>query len=80
MDPSSTPSARTSPRSTARARERKNLTAYDVLIIASMVEREARSTASARSIAAVIYNRLSDGMPLGIDATIRYAENNWTCR
>jgi len=58
--------------------ERKNLTAYDVLIIASMVEREARIAGERSKIAAVIYNRLKDGVPLGIDATIRYATNNWT--
>jgi uncharacterized YceG family protein len=61
-----------------RRARRKNLTAYDVLIIASMVEREARLASERPLIAAVIYNRLKDGMPLGIDATIRYATNNWS--
>ena len=61
-----------------RRARRKNLTAYDVLIIASMVEREARLPRERPLIAAVIYNRLKDGIPLGIDATIRYATNNWT--
>ncbi len=55
-----------------RAR-RKNLTGYEVLIIASMVEREAQLAKERPLIAAVIYNRLSDGTPLGIDATTRYA-------
>jgi peptidoglycan lytic transglycosylase G len=50
----------------------KNLTPYDVLIIASMVEREAQVPSERAEIAAVIYNRLRAGMPLGIDATIRY--------
>jgi uncharacterized YceG family protein len=58
----------------SRAR-RKNLTAYDVLIIASMVEREAKLARERPLIAAVIYNRLQDGIPLGIDATTRYALN-----
>ena len=31
-------------------------------------------------MAAVIYNRLKEGMTLGIDATIRYYENNWPAR
>jgi len=57
-----------------RARQ-KNLTAYDVLIIASMVEREAQLAKERPLIAAVIYNRLQDGIPLGIDATTRYALN-----
>jgi UPF0755 protein len=53
----------------------KNLTAYDVLIIASMIEKEAVVPSERRLIAAVIYNRLHRRMPLGIDATIRYGLN-----
>jgi UPF0755 protein len=55
----------------------KNLTAYDVVTIASMVEREAQVPRERRLIAAVIYNRLKQGIPLGIDATIRHAIGNW---
>jgi UPF0755 protein len=61
----------------SRAR-RANLTRYDVLIIASMIEREATLARERRLISAVIYNRLQDGINLGIDATIRYALNQWT--
>jgi uncharacterized YceG family protein len=50
----------------------KNLTPYDVLIIASMIEKETVVPAERRLVAAVIYNRLRARMPLGIDATIRY--------
>jgi uncharacterized YceG family protein len=50
----------------------KNLTPYDVLIIASMVEKEVQVPRERALVAAVIYNRLREGMPLGIDATIRY--------
>jgi UPF0755 protein len=50
----------------------KNLTAYDVLIIASMVEKETLAPEERPLVAAVIYNRLRLRMPLGIDATIRY--------
>jgi len=50
----------------------KNLTPYDVLIIASMIEKETVVPEERRLVAAVIYNRLQNGMPLGIDATIRY--------
>jgi UPF0755 protein len=53
----------------------KNLTPYDVLIIASMVEKETVVPAERRLVAAVIYNRLRAGMPLGIDATIRYGRD-----
>ena len=56
----------------------KNLTAYDVLTIASMVEREAEVPRDRPLIASVIYNRLHDHMPLGIDSTLRYALNDWT--
>jgi UPF0755 protein len=60
-----------------RAARRRNLTRYDVLIIASMVEREAQVPRERPLIAAVMYNRLREGIPLGIDATIRYQINNW---
>ena len=50
----------------------KNLTAYDVLIIASMVEKEVQVPKERSLVAAVIYNRLHAGLSLGIDATIRY--------
>jgi UPF0755 protein len=56
----------------------KRLTAYDVLIIASMIEREAAVAKDRRLIASVIYNRLHQNIPLGIDATIRYRLDNWT--
>jgi UPF0755 protein len=53
----------------------KNLTPYDVLIIASMVEKETVVPSERKLVAAVIYNRLRNRMPLGIDATIRYGRN-----
>jgi UPF0755 protein len=56
----------------------KNLTTYDVLTIASMIEREVQVPKERKLVAAVIYNRLHNGMPLQIDATIRFAENNYT--
>jgi UPF0755 protein len=56
----------------------KNLTTYDVLIIASMIEREVQVPRERRLVAAVVYNRLHRGMPLGIDATIRFAVGNYT--
>jgi UPF0755 protein len=56
----------------------KNLTTYDVLTIASMIEREAGLESQRKLVAAVIYNRLHDGMPLGIDATTRFATGNYT--
>jgi uncharacterized YceG family protein len=61
-----------------RAAHRRNLTDYDVMIIASMIEREAGVAKDRRLISAVIANRLKRGMPLGIDATLRYRLNNWS--
>jgi UPF0755 protein len=55
-----------------RARE-LHITPYQLLIVASMVEREALLEGDRPKVAAVIYNRLRLGMALGIDATIRYA-------
>jgi len=60
------------------AAKRRNLSPYDVLIIASMIEREALVPRDRRLIAAVIYNRLKDDIPLGIDATLRYGLNQWS--
>jgi UPF0755 protein len=51
----------------------KNLTRYDVLIIASMIEKEVVAPEERPLVSAVIYNRLRERIPLGIDATIRYA-------
>jgi UPF0755 protein len=56
----------------------KNLTPYDVLVIASMIEREAKVPGDRAKVAAVIYNRLRLGMSLGIDATILYHLGSWT--
>jgi peptidoglycan lytic transglycosylase G len=58
--------------------KRKHLTRYDIITIASMIEREAALPRERPLIAAVIYNRLHQRMPLGIDATIRYRLGNWT--
>jgi UPF0755 protein len=63
--------------SLVRAR-RKNLTPYDVLIIASLVERETAAPSERKLIASVIYNRLHAGTPLGIDATTRFQFNKWS--
>ena len=46
--------------------------AYEVLIIASLIEREAKLEVDRAKIARVIYNRLDRGMPLQIDATLYY--------
>ena len=53
------------------------LTEYQVLTVASMVEREAKLPEERALVAAVIYNRLMAGMKLEIDATVQYALGYW---
>jgi UPF0755 protein len=53
---------------------------YQVVIVASMIEREARFPDDRPKIAAVIYNRLKMGMPLQIDATVEYALGTYKSR
>lgn len=48
-------------------------TPYELVIIASMIEEEAKASDDRPKISAVINNRLAKGIPLGIDATIQYA-------
>ncbi len=44
----------------------------EIVTIASMIEKEAANDEERPMIASVIYNRMSVGMPLGIDSTILY--------
>ena len=53
--------------------KKANLTEYDVVIIASMIDREALVGSERAVVAAVIWNRLRKDMLLQIDATIQYA-------
>jgi UPF0755 protein len=55
----------------------KNLTIYDVVTIASIIEREAAVPKQRKLVASVIYNRLHEGMTLGMDSTIRFATGNY---
>ena len=56
----------------AAAQERFGLTPYEVLIVASLIEEETKVDDERPKVARVIYNRLREGIPLGIDATSRY--------
>jgi UPF0755 protein len=55
------------------------LTPYEVLIVASMIEREAGPVADGPKVARVIYNRLDAGEALGIDATSCYPVAEFPC-
>nr|MBA3865265.1 endolytic transglycosylase MltG [Solirubrobacterales bacterium] len=56
----------------------KNLTVYDVLTIASIIEHEAGVPSQRKLVAAVFYNRLHEHISLGSDATVRFATGNFT--
>jgi UPF0755 protein len=60
------------------APDRLGVTPYQVLVIASIIEREAKVDVDRGKIARVIYNRLRDGEPLQIDATVLYAAPDGT--
>ncbi len=49
------------------------LTAYQVLVLASLVQGEADNPDDMAKVARVICNRLAKGMPLQLDSTINYA-------
>ena len=53
--------------------EALGFTQYDGLIVASLIEAEAKVDPDRPLIASVIYNRLALGMPLEIDVTVLYA-------
>jgi hypothetical protein len=57
--------------------EREGLSVYEVVTIASMIEREIQVPEERELAASVIYNRLEANNPLGIDATIRFEDQNY---
>jgi UPF0755 protein len=62
---------------TARIREATGgaveISPYQAIIVASLIEREARVPEERARMARVIYNRLEAGIALGIDASLNYA-------
>ncbi len=65
---------------TANEATQKNIPWTEVVILASMLEREAASTKDMPLIAGIMLNRLRDHMPLQIDATLQYikgTDTNW---
>jgi UPF0755 protein len=52
---------------------------YEVLTVASLVEREAKVDEDRAQVARVIYNRLASGTPLGVDATLCYLKDEQPC-
>jgi UPF0755 protein len=52
--------------------ERLGYTPYEIVIVASLIEREVKKDDEYPKVARVVYNRLEQGIPLGIDASILY--------
>jgi UPF0755 protein len=63
---------------TAKAGKTTTLNDSQVLILASLLEREAKTLADKKIIAGIIQNRLEVGMALQIDATVQYARDSLT--
>jgi UPF0755 protein len=55
------------------AKKRLNLTEYELVTVASLIEKEASNPEERPLVASVIYNRIREDMPLQIDATVLYA-------
>jgi UPF0755 protein len=53
-------------------------TVYNIVILASIVEREVNREPDRPRACSVYYNRLTDGTPLQVDATVLYAEGKTT--
>jgi UPF0755 protein len=59
------------------AAAQRKLSVYDLVKLASIVEREARDRSESATIAGVYQNRLNIGMKLDADPTIQYAKGDW---
>jgi UPF0755 protein len=58
--------------------ETLGLSPYEIVTVASLIEKEVRVPEERTRVASVIYNRLARDMSLGIDATVRFAVDKWT--
>lgn len=54
------------------------LTPDQLITLASLVEKEARTDEDRKLIAGVLLNRIKNNMRLDVDATVRFITNNWT--
>lgn len=57
----------------AEGARRRRMTAYQTVIVASIVQAEADSVADMGKVSRVVHNRLAKGMPLQMDSTLNYA-------
>jgi UPF0755 protein len=57
----------------AKIESGNQLTAYQIVVVASLIEAEASRAQDFGKVSRVVYNRLEEGMPLQFDSTINYA-------
>lgn len=57
--------------------EEQGKTIFEIIILASIIEREAKTHQEMSKIASVYWNRLEIGMKLDADPTIQYAKGSW---
>ncbi len=62
-----------------QAQDTAGVDPYSALIVASLVEKEAKVDEDRSKIARVIYNRLASGTPLGVDASLCYLQDAKPC-
>jgi UPF0755 protein len=60
--------------------ERSGRTLHELVVMASMLEREEPEPATRPQVAGVLFKRLSSKMALGVDATSRYGLEDWNDR
>lgn len=53
-----------------------SFTLDEVLVLASLIQREARTYDQMRHVSGILVNRLDIGMPLQVDATLQYVKGN----
>ncbi|MDF2379749.1 MAG: endolytic transglycosylase MltG [Candidatus Gracilibacteria bacterium] len=51
---------------------------HQIVTMASLIEKESRKNSEKNIISGILWKRLKEGMPLGVDATVRYAVDKWT--
>ena len=57
--------------------KKQNKTVFEIVTLASIIEREAKNSDEMPKIASLYWNRLKIGMKLDADPTVQYAKGNW---
>lgn len=60
--------------------EERGLDQKELIILASLVEREAKTTSDRREVAGILLNRLNLDWPLQVDASVQYALASLNCQ